>query len=78
MKPVLKGPGAKRLKVTCDKLLSKFALNFNLRRYTPQPHKYLLNICYTVNAPPCVAQLASVVGPYNRSFSAQLFKLSCP
>ena len=34
---------------------------------TPQPHKYLLNICYTVDAPPGVAQLASVAGPYNRS-----------
>jgi len=34
MKPMLKGPGATRLTVKCDKLLSSFAFNFNLRRYT--------------------------------------------
>jgi hypothetical protein len=26
---------------------------------TPQPHKYLLNMCHVTNAPPAVAQLAS-------------------
>ena len=35
IKPTLKAPGTKRLKVTHDKLLSSFAFNFNLRRYTP-------------------------------------------
>jgi hypothetical protein len=34
MKPVLKAPGTKRLKLTCDKLLSNVAFSLNLRRYT--------------------------------------------
>ena len=34
MKPALKAPGSKRLTLIYNKLLSKFALNFNLRRYT--------------------------------------------
>jgi len=33
MQLMLKGPGAKRLKLRCDTLLSSFAFNFNLRRY---------------------------------------------
>ena len=33
MKPMLKGPGAERLKVKCDKLLSTSAFEFNLRRF---------------------------------------------
>ena len=32
-KPVLKAPGTKRLKLTCDELLSNYAFKFNLRRY---------------------------------------------
>ena len=32
-KPKLKPPGAKRLKLKCDILLSTSAFNFNLRRY---------------------------------------------
>ena len=35
MKPKLKPPGTKRLKLKYGKLLSKFAFNFNLRRFTP-------------------------------------------
>jgi hypothetical protein len=34
MKPKLKAPGTWRLKRNNDKLLSSFAFNFNLRRYT--------------------------------------------
>ena len=34
IKPTLKAPGTKRLRLKCDKLLSHFAFNFNLRRYT--------------------------------------------
>jgi hypothetical protein len=34
MKPALKAPGTKRLKLTCDETLSNFAFNFKLRRYT--------------------------------------------
>ena len=33
MKSMVKAPGTKRLKLKYDKLLSKFAFNFNLRRY---------------------------------------------
>jgi len=33
IKPMLKGPGAKRLKLKPDELLSNLAFNFNLRRY---------------------------------------------
>ena len=34
VKPLLKPPGTKRLKVMCDILLSTSAFKFNLRRYT--------------------------------------------
>jgi len=34
IKPILKPPGTKRLKLKYDKLLSNVAFNFNLRRYT--------------------------------------------
>ena len=34
MKPMLKPPGTKHLKLTCDTLLSTFAVKFYLRRYT--------------------------------------------
>ena len=34
MKPLLKASGTKRLKLKDDRLLSSFALHFNLRRYT--------------------------------------------
>ena len=33
IKPTLKAPGSEPLKPKCDKLLSEFAFNFNLRRY---------------------------------------------
>ena len=33
MKPKLKAPGTKRLKLHCHVLLSTFAFRFNLRRY---------------------------------------------
>ena len=35
MTPTLKAPGADTLKLKYDEPLSKFAFNFNLRRYTP-------------------------------------------
>ena len=34
IKPKLKPPGTKRLKLECDGLLSNFGFKFNLRRYT--------------------------------------------
>ena len=33
VKPTLKPPGSKRLKLEAEKLLSNFAFKFNLRRY---------------------------------------------
>ena len=33
MKPMLKPPGIKRLKLVYDELLSSFGFKFNLRRY---------------------------------------------
>jgi hypothetical protein len=35
-KPMLKAPDTKRSKLKYDKLLSSFAVNFNLRRYTEE------------------------------------------
>jgi len=35
IKPTLKAPGNKRMKLKCDKLLSTSAFKFNLRRYSP-------------------------------------------
>jgi hypothetical protein len=34
IKPMLKPPGAKRLKLKCDMMLSTSASKFNLRRYS--------------------------------------------
>ena len=36
IKPTLKAPGTKRLKLGYDKLLSNFAFEFNLRAATPR------------------------------------------
>ena len=45
IKPTLKAPGTKRLKLECDKPLSNFAFKFNLRRYTKiSPHKPLIKV----------------------------------
>ena len=40
IKPTLKAPRTKRLKLKYNKLLSSFAFNFNLRRYTKAPQKF--------------------------------------
>ena len=37
IKPTLKAPGTKLLKLKCDKPLSNFAFKINLRRYTMGP-----------------------------------------
>ena len=39
MKPKLKLPGTKRLKLKCDEQLSKFAFKFKLRRYIKVPRR---------------------------------------
>ena len=36
MKPTLKAPGIKLLKLECDEPLSEFAFKFNLRRYSEE------------------------------------------
>jgi hypothetical protein len=41
MKPTLKAPGSKRLKLKCDEPLSKFAGKIKLRRYTKVTTKEL-------------------------------------
>jgi len=42
MKPTLKAPGSKRLKLWFDEPLSSFAFNFNLRRYIKYPPYYVV------------------------------------
>jgi hypothetical protein len=44
VKPTLKPPGTKRLKLNCDESMSNFACNFNLRRYSKvsMRHPYML------------------------------------
>jgi len=50
IKPMSKAPGTEHLKLKCDGLLSSFAFNFNLRRYTtdtiiePTPAQKLLSL----------------------------------
>jgi len=51
IKPKLKPPGSKRLKLKCDVLLSTFGFKFNSRRYT---------VVFRCDA---VLLLAPVVGP---------------
>jgi hypothetical protein len=50
IKPTLKPPGTKRLKLICDKPPSSFAFNFKLRRYTMvlvRPGVYAENVRMT-------------------------------
>ena len=42
IKPTLKAPGTERLKLIYDELLSSFAFNFNLRRYSQGTLRYLI------------------------------------
>ena len=44
VKPVLKAPRTKRLKLKWDKLLSNVAFNFNLRCYSAEPGVDLLSV----------------------------------
>jgi len=57
MKPMLKPPGAKRLKLKYDELLSDFAFKFNLRRYTtemmsPDERRAVLQFATGLSSPP--------------------------
>jgi hypothetical protein len=49
MKPMLKAPGTKRLKLKHDSLLSNFALNYDMRCYNQVATLALLR---AVEAPP--------------------------
>ena len=42
IKPILKAPGTKHLKLKCDELLSSFAFKLNLHHYSeePQPSEF--------------------------------------
>ena len=42
MKPMLKAPGITRLKLQHDEPPSRFAFNFNLRRYSKGKHMQML------------------------------------
>ena len=44
IKPTLKAPGTKRLKLKCDRLLSTLAFKFNLRRYNVEALFQLANV----------------------------------
>ena len=44
IKPTLKAPEIKRLKLQCDGPLSKFAFSFNLRRYNKHRLSSLLRV----------------------------------
>jgi beta-galactosidase/beta-glucuronidase len=50
MKPTLKAPGSKRLKLDHEKLLSNFAFNVNLRRYVAMK-RYNFNAVRTSHYP---------------------------
>ena len=61
----MKAPRTKRLKLECDELLSNFAFNFNLRRYTQAVDKFEL-----VAAPCEVAKLVEWKTEYVARVSA--------
>jgi hypothetical protein len=48
MKPVLKRPGTKRLKLKHNRLLSSYAFNFNLRRYAKEIKTHVVQNLQTV------------------------------
>ena len=48
LKPVLKAPGTKCLKLKCDKLLSSFAFNCNLRHYTKVVERFTANYVFAL------------------------------
>ena len=50
IKPTLKAPGTTRLKLKCDKLLSSFPFNFNLRRCSEQEGEKVLVFSQTIGA----------------------------
>ena len=67
MTPMLKAPGTKLLKVKCDKLLSRFAFNFNLHRYSEELREH----CIKEDLPACREGEAGTWGLHSSTFSAQ-------
>jgi hypothetical protein len=63
IKPTLKAPGSKRLKLKYDKPHSSFAFKFNLRRYT-------LGLALQLQLPPADV-IHRLAGAYTRPLSAQ-------
>jgi hypothetical protein len=59
MKPTLKAPGTKLLKLQCQKLVSSFGFNFNLRRYIQAKVAKLRGV--VANHPPTSTQGATPV-----------------
>jgi len=63
MKPLLKAPGTKRLKLEYDELLSSFAFKFNVRRYTLESTTtYSVATRSTAGAPAAPAVAAAAGG----------------
>ena len=72
IKPTLKSPGTKRLKLECDKPLSNFALNFNLRRYTKAESTIAAVLPAAAAAiPPAVSALAAAVAKPTPPFTTK-------
>jgi len=62
IKPTLKPPGTKRLKLKCDELLTNFAFKFNLRRFTEAAAARMVRRCWlTLSKPVLRAPLVSVL-----------------
>jgi len=81
IKPILKAPGTKRLKLQYDEPLSNFAVEFNLRRDTVEGQlltvDYLVNTCHAdVNIADRWHSTAFQAGAYTRSLSSSTCNLS--
>jgi hypothetical protein len=76
IKPTLKAPGSKRLKLRYDEPLSKFAFNFNLRRYSAETA-----LEYLMKSPPKLQQGKAVhvdpIKPELKAPRTQRLKLQC-
>jgi len=70
LKPKLKAPGSKRWKLQCDQLLSSFAFNCNMRRYSvsSSPHLDFVRKNFQYKVMPFGELLAALVaGAYTRT-----------
>ena len=69
LKPKLKPPGTKRLKLEYDGLLSNFGFKFNLRRYTKGLHDALDAISADSDRREAAALATRLAGPCNSNWS---------